>query len=487
MFDSHWRRCPSVHLQKGLKMLNKKSSQFQFVCAQCGAIHLKWLGKCPDCGSWNSIQQEIVSSCLKTNSLSSHSLISQKAEIISLPNIEKSAHSRFFCGIPELDRVLGGGLVAGSLILLSGDPGIGKSTLLLQALYKLAQRGFVVLYASGEESAQQIKLRADRLGALHHNIWVTNQTNILEILDAAKRTGPHVLVVDSIQTVYHPELSGTPGNVNHIRECTNVLMQTGKRENISTFVVGHVTKEGVIAGPKVLEHLVDTVLHLEGESSSGYRILRAHKNRFGSTGEIGVFAMQGHGLVDIPNPSALFCDQHRKNGEGAAICVNMEGSRPLFIEVQALVGKTSFAAPRRLATGFDTNRFMILLAVLEKRCGLFLSQGDVYAKVSGGFQVSETALDLAVAVAVASSVLGKVVPDKTAYFGEIGLTGELRMVNHALARIQEAQKLGLHKIFVPKRNYESDQDFILKFIEKQEKPFFVVPVEHLSEVLSFDN
>ncbi|WP_186643812.1 DNA repair protein RadA [Fluviispira vulneris] len=458
----------------------KNSFKQVFVCTSCGATHPKWLGKCPDCSAWNSIQEETVS-----KSHFNHN--STKATVVPLPKVEEKLEKRIFCGVPELDRVLGGGLVVGSLVLLSGDPGIGKSTLLLQALNGLAQRGFKVLYASGEESCTQIKLRAERLGSLNPNILVTNETNIHSILEATKQICPHVLVVDSIQTVYNPELPGSPGNVSQIRECTNLILQTAKGEGISTFVIGHVTKEGSIAGPKVLEHLVDTVMHLEGDTSSGYRILRANKNRFGSTGEIGVFAMQGHGLVDIPNPSSVFLDENKRSCEGAAITVSMEGTRPLLIEVQVLVGKTSFASPRRLATGFDTNRFTILLAVLEKRAGLYLSNVDVYANVTGGFKIFEPAIDLATAAAVASSLFNKPLPVKTAFFGEVSLSGEVRMVNHALPRILEAYKLGFEKIYIPLRNYQQEKEHILKLLEKAEKPFFVIPIESVNEVIRFDN
>ncbi|MGY3804289.1 DNA repair protein RadA [Pigmentibacter ruber] len=459
----------------------KNSLKQIFVCNSCGSIHPKWLGKCPDCEAWNSIHEETVQKNQYQQNLSG-----SKADIKPLPKVEEKLERRLFCGVPELDRVLGGGLVVGSLILLSGDPGIGKSTLLLQALNGLAQRGYKVLYASGEESCTQIKLRAERLGSLHMNILVTNETNILAIIEAAKVTRPEVLVIDSIQTVYNPELPGSPGNVSQVRECTNLILQNAKSQNISTFVIGHVTKEGNIAGPKLLEHLVDTVMHLEGDHSSGYRILRAQKNRFGSTGEIGVFAMQGHGLVDIPNPSSLFLDQNKKGCEGSAVTITMEGTRPILLEVQVLVGKTSFTSPRRLATGFDTNRFTILLAVLEKRAGLYLSTQDVYANITGGFKIYETAIDLATAAAVTSSLFNKLLPAKSAYFGEVGLSGEIRMVNHALARIQEAQKLGFEKVFIPAQNYQLEQPHILKLVEKSEHPFFVIPVEHINEIVHKD-
>jgi DNA repair protein RadA/Sms len=451
-----------------------------FICSSCGATHSKWLGKCPDCDAWNSIEEEIVDKNEKK------SPFFKAAQAISLNKIEYKEENRTFCGVAELDRVLGGGLVIGSLVLLSGDPGIGKSTLLLQALYGLAHRGFKVLYASGEESLTQIKLRAERLGTVHPHILVSNETNIDSILESARQLKPQVLVVDSIQTVYSPGLSGTPGNVSQIRECTNLIMQFTKNEGISTFIIGHVTKDGAIAGPKLLEHLVDTVMHLEGDSSSGYRILRAQKNRFGSTGEIGVFAMQGHGLVDVPNPSALFLDEYRGNHEGCAVAISMEGSRPILVEIQALVGKTSFASPRRLATGFDANRFTILLAVLEKRAGLYLSNVDVYANVTGGIKIYEPAVDLATAAAVSSSLLSKPLPPKCAFFGEVGLSGEVRMTNHALVRIQEAFKLGFERVYIPSRNYLLEKEHIFKLLEKSESHRMVIPVESVQEIVRLD-
>ncbi len=451
-----------------------------FVCSSCGATHSKWLGKCSECQAWNSIVEEIIQKNHK--SLDNY----KTSSVFPLPKIEFKEEKRTFCGLAELDRVLGGGLVTGSLVLLSGDPGIGKSTLLLQALYGLAHRGFKVLYASGEESLTQIKLRAERLNTVHPNIMITNETNLDGILEAAKQIKPQVLVVDSIQTVFHPSLSGTPGNVSQIRECSNSLMQFAKSENVSTFIIGHVTKEGHVAGPKLLEHLVDTVMHLEGDSSSGYRILRAQKNRFGSTGEIGVFAMQGHGLVDVANPSMLFLDEHKENYEGCAVAISMEGSRPILVEIQVLVGKTSFASPRRLATGFDTNRFTILLAVLEKRAGLYLSNVDVYANVTGGFKIYEPAVDLATAAAVSSSIFNKPLPPKSAFFGEVGLSGEVRMTNHALSRIQEAFKLGFERVYIPARNYQLEKEHIFKLLEKNERHFLVIPVETVNEIVRLD-
>lgn len=454
----------------------KNNLKQSFVCQSCGTLHPKWMGKCTDCGAWNSLEEEL-------RQKTPHSSSGHKAHITPLSAVTLRTEDRKSTGLAELDRVLGGGLVTGSLVLLSGDPGIGKSTLLLQTLFALAREGAKVLYASGEESPSQIKLRAERLGAIHENILVTNETNVMSILEAARELRPKVLVVDSIQTVYNPGLSGAPGNITQIKECTNALMQYAKNDHVSTFVVGHVTKEGFVAGPKVLEHLVDTVLHLEGDPSSGYRILRALKNRFGSTGEIGVFAMQGYGLVDVPNPSALFLNDHKDGAEGSAITVSLEGSRPLLVELQVLVGKTSFATPRRLATGFDTNRFTILLAVLEKRANFALSSVDVYAGVTGGLKLFEPAVDLSIASAVASSLLGRPLTGKCAFFGEVGLSGEVRATSHAFVRLQEAVKLGFEKIFMPARSYKLEKEHIDRLHEKNPGSFFVVPVEHVIEVV----
>lgn len=449
-----------------------------YSCTTCGATHSKWLGKCSDCGAWNSIVEDVVSKT-KNNA----PILNTSSQAIPLDQIIHKEEKRICSGISELDRVLGGGLVPGSLILLSGDPGIGKSTLLLQTLDGLAKQGLKVFYASGEESATQIKLRAERLGSLNSNILVSNETNINAILNTTLEMRPHVLVVDSIQTVYDPNLPGTPGNVSQIRECTNALMQMAKKENISTFVIGHVTKEGVVAGPKVLEHLVDTVMHLEGDPSSGYRILRSQKNRFGSTGEIGVFAMQSTGLVDVPNPSSLFLDEKKSGAEGCAVAISMEGSRPILVEIQVLVGKTAFASPRRLATGFDTNRFTILLAVLEKRSGLYLSTVDVYANVTGGFKIYEPAIDLATAAAVGSSIFGRPLPNRCAFFGEVGLSGEVRMTSHALSRILEAKKLGFERIYIPARNYQLENEHIKRLSDDST---LIIPVENVNEVVRFD-
>lgn len=464
-------------------MTKKKSV---FVCSQCGAQQPRWLGRCPDCSAWNSFHEELVAA--DATGLASPAFRAQEAGraasgLTPLTEVQHQTAPRVFCGIPELDRVLGGGLVAGSLLLLSGDPGVGKSTLLLQALHGLAQRGFKVLYASGEESNQQVKLRADRLNAAHPNILITNETDLGVILQSAKQARPQVLVIDSIQTVYHSEVASSPGSVTQVRECTARLLEHAKTQGVTTWIVGHVTKEGNIAGPRVLEHLVDTVLYLEGDATSGFRILRAVKNRFGSTGEIGVFAMHASGLADVANPSALFLEGHRTGVEGSAVAVSVEGTRPLLVEVQALVGKSTFTSPRRLVTGLDNNRFAILVAVLEKRAGLYLGTNDIYANVAGGLRLSEPALDLAVAAAVASSLLEKPFAGKFAFFGEVGLSGEVRATTHALERVQEAQKLGFERIYMPSRNYRMERDRLMALATSGPQEIQLFPVESVSEIV----
>ena len=447
------------------------------------------MGRCPDCNTWNSLTEEIAPQARDAQAAHGRSgtgLGNGKTQITSITEVETTASRRIFCGLPELDRVLGGGMVPGSLLLLSGDPGVGKSTLLLQALFGLAHRGYKVLYASGEESSEQIRLRAERLGLLHPNILLTNETNLENILEATAQTKPQVLVVDSIQTVSHPDIPNSPGSVTQVRECTGRLMELAKVQGVTTWVIGHVTKEGTIAGPKVLEHLVDTVMHLEGDPNTGFRILRSIKNRFGSTGEIGVFSMGMDGLTDVGNPSELFLEGMRTGMEGSAVAVSMEGTRPLLVELQALVGKSTFSQPRRLVTGLDQNRFSILVAVLEKRAGLHLSTNDIYANVAGGLRLSEPAVDLAVAAAVASSLLEKPLAGRFAFFGEVGLSGEVRSTTHAIARVLEAQKLGFSRIYMPARNYKMDRDRLLAATRDNPNEIQIYPIENVSQVVFLD-
>lgn len=446
-----------------------------FVCSQCGKEEPKWVGKCNDCSAWNSFVEE-------TKDVSSYPYQKKAGNVQCLTKIDKPHESRIFCGVPELDRVLGGGVVPGSLMLLSGDPGIGKSTLLLQALHGLASRGYKVLYASGEESGYQVKLRADRINANHPNIFLTNEVDFQAILECVKETKPDVLVVDSIQTVYDPNLTSSPGSVSQIRECTAKLLDVSKGKGISTFVIGHVTKDGSVAGPRVLEHLVDTVLYLEGDTGSGYRILRAIKNRFGSTGEVGVFEMRSQGLVDVPNPSSLFVEGH-KSLPGSAITITIEGSRPILVEVQSLVANSSFSYPKRVVTGVDFNRFSILCAVLEKRGGLHIGTNDIFAQVAGGFRLSEPAVDLALAASIISGHLDKKAKGRFAFVGEIGLSGEIRMVNHMASRLQEAIKMGFHRVYLPARNYHADKSELMALVDKSPQEIQLFPLENVRELV----
>lgn len=455
-----------------------KKTKTQFVCSQCGCTFSKWMGRCTDCNAWNSINEEEVADSKNYTPNQSN-----KATAEPLTEVKFTQEKRIFTGIGELDRVLGGGIVPGALMLLSGDPGIGKSTLLLQALHKLATKGHKILYASGEESAMQIKLRAERVGCVHSAIHITNETNALAIADLAKHLKPTVLVIDSIQTMMHPDFPSSPGAVTQIRECTNVFLEMSKGQGIATWIIGHVTKDGQVAGPRVLEHLVDTVMYLEGDSTSGHRILRSIKNRFGSTGEIGIFAMHGLGLAEVSNPSELFLEQRNSKVEGTAVTVSLEGSRPLLLELQTLLVKTTYPTPRRVVTGLDFNRFTILTAVLEKRAGLYLSTYDIYATVAGGMKLIEPTTDLALAAALASSVQASPYPARFAYFGEVGLAGEVRMVPNAVLRIQEAQKLGFDRVYFPARNYKTEKTAIDELVARSAHDIQLCPIEHVSEVV----
>jgi DNA repair protein RadA/Sms len=457
-----------------------KAPKSVFVCGACGAQFPKWLGKCNDCGEWNTLSEETVSSS-PTRGAASPS--GKTSTIVPLTQVAQRKEKRVNTGIGELDRVLGGGMVPGSLTLLSGDPGIGKSTLLLQALHALAKNGHKVLYASGEESSQQIRLRADRLSTVHPNIFLTNENDMDAILAGTRTTQPDVLVVDSIQTVFSARFPSSPGSVTQIRECTNMLLEPSKGQGISTWVVGHVTKEGAIAGPKLLEHLVDTVMHLEGDAASGYRILRSVKNRFGSTGEIGVFTMHGDGLAEVVNPSALFLEGHRRGVAGSAVAICMEGSRPLLVEVQSLVGRSNLAVPRRIATGLESSRVSILVAVLEKHGGLNLSSNDLYASVAGGLKLTEPAIDLAVAVAIASSLRNRPLPGHFAYVGEVGLSGEIRACPHIVQRVAEARKMGFERVYIPSRNYKNEKQ---RLQEAAQNEIQLYPVENLGEAISLE-
>lgn len=412
-----------------------------YVCSECGGEFPKWSGKCPLCGEWNTIQEEVVSAARPV-------AVTHRAEVLKIDAIGTQAETRYHTGIRELDRVLGGGIVPGELMLIGGDPGIGKSTLLLQICGFLGKE-YRLLYVSGEESARQLKLRAERLGVGGDNISVLCETDMDTILDAMRAQKPDMVVVDSIQTVSLTEISSSPGSVTQVRECASALMRAAKSADIPAFIVGHVNKDGAIAGPKVMEHLVDCVLYFEGDPHSNYRMLRCTKNRYGATNEIGVFEMRDKGLCEVENPSLMLLSGRPKNVSGTCVACMMEGTRPLLAEVQGLVSPTGFGNPRRMSTGFDNNRLALLLAVLEKRGGFFFSNLDAYLNIIGGLRLNEPAADLPVALSLVSSLKDKPVNEGVVAFGEIGLAGELRAVSGAEQRIAEAARLGFTRVIVP--------------------------------------
>lgn len=425
-------------------------SKTKFYCTECGYESAKWYGKCPGCQAWNSMVEE-TESVIKTQGMNSQ-LFHSKEKPLSIINIESSKEARVHTGIGELNRVLGGGIVPGSLILVGGDPGIGKSTLLLQTSHALTQSGLRVLYVSGEESVRQTKLRADRLGALSPELYVLCETNMDLVEEAIESVKPQFLVIDSIQTVYIPEVTSAPGSVTQVRECTARFMRVAKGLGIATVLVGHVTKEGAIAGPRLLEHMVDCVLYFEGERHHTYRLLRAVKNRFGSTNEIGIFEMNEVGLVEVENPSELFLSERPLGVAGSTVVASMEGTRPVLVELQALISSTHFPSPRRMCTGIDHHRMGLIIAVLEKRMGMFLQNQDAYLNVAGGVKLDEPAVDLAIAVSIASSF--RDIPTKPfdVMFGEVGLTGEVRGVSRVEQRVKEAEKLGFKRIILPEKS-----------------------------------
>jgi len=417
----------------------------KFVCQECGYISPKWMGKCPECDNWNSFVEEIID----TNR---NKLTESMLKPVKLKNVELETEHRFSTNINELDRVLGGGIVKGSLVLVGGDPGIGKSTILLQVAENIGKKGLLVLYVSGEESLKQIKMRADRLNIENDNLYIISENNLNYINKYIEDLNPDLLIIDSIQTVYNPDITSAPGSVSQVREGTASLMKISKHKGIATFIVGHVTKSGAIAGPKVLEHMVDTVLYFEGEKHNLYRVLRAVKNRFGSTNEIGIFEMTNNGLREVLNPSHLFLANRPKKVSGSVVVASIEGTRPVLIELQALISPTSFGTPRRMATGIDYNRVVMLMAVLEKKIGLQLQAQDGYVNVVGGIQLSEPAVDLAVVSAIASSFRNRIIDPQMVIFGEVGLTGEVRSVNFADKRLNEACKMGFSTCVIPKGN-----------------------------------
>ena len=419
-------------------------TKIKYICSNCGYESLRWIGKCPECESWNSFTEEVV----ETNKRKPASF-KGAIPVTKITDISINEEERIKTGINEFDRVLGGGLMPGSVTLLGGDPGIGKSTLVMQASSIIKEK---VLYVTGEESEKQIKLRAKRLKLESENFYVLAETNMSPVISAISSLSPSVVIIDSIQTVYRDELENSPGTITQVRECTSLLMEEAKKKHICIIIVGHVTKEGFIAGPKILEHIVDTVLQFEGESNHTFRILRAQKNRFGNTNEIGIFEMHEDGLTEVKNPSELFLSERERESPGSVVTASMEGTRPLLLEVQALVTPSNYGYPQRVTTGFDQRRLSILLAVLEKRGNFRLSANNVFLNMAGGVKISEPAVDLAVCCAIASSLLDKVADNQTVVIGEVGLGGEIRSVGHIEKRIQEAEKLGFKRIIIPKNS-----------------------------------
>lgn len=422
------------------------------MCQECGYESAKWMGRCPGCGEWNKMVEEVDVIGKQPKRSFQHSEPGIQSKATPITSIETKHEPRVTTKLKELNRVLGGGVVPGSLILIGGDPGIGKSTLLLQVSSQLAINQQKVLYISGEESVRQTKLRADRLDVSSTELYIYAETNLELIHQTIEDIAPQFVVVDSIQTIYHPEVTSAPGSVSQVRECTAELMRIAKTKGIAIFIVGHVTKEGSIAGPRLLEHMVDTVLYFEGERHHTYRILRAVKNRFGSTNEMGIFEMKEAGLEEVENPSEIFLEERSKGASGSTVVASMEGTRPVLVEIQALISPTSFGNPRRMATGIDHNRVSLIMAVLEKRVGLLLQNQDAYLKVAGGVKLDEPAIDLAVAISIASSFRDQQTKASDCFIGEVGLTGEVRRVSRIEQRVQEAAKLGFERVLVPANN-----------------------------------
>jgi len=425
-----------------------KKSKTSFFCQHCGYMSPKWLGKCPSCNGWNCFAEELVSD----SDSGSRAEMNFGGKPLPIEDIPAEEGQRMVTGIAEIDRVLGGGIVGGSAILIGGEPGIGKSTLMLQMMNNLAQKGLKVLYVSGEESASQIKLRSKRVGATAKDLLVLVEVSLEKILEQIKAVSPAIVVIDSIQTVYSGELMSAPGSVGQVRESSSRLILFSKKNNIPVFLVGHVTKDGSIAGPKVLEHMVDTVLYFEGDSGHAYRIVRSIKNRFGPTNEIGVFEMMDKGLKEVLNPSAFFLAERPQNVAGSVVVPSLEGTRPILVEIQALVSATNLGMPRRTAIGVDHNRVSLLVAVLDKICGMHLGASDIFINVAGGVRVEEPAVDLVVVAAMASSFLDKPIDARTVVLGEVGLAGEVRAISQLDVRIKEAARLGFNRCLVPKTN-----------------------------------
>ena len=461
-----------------------KDSKSIFFCQNCGYESSKWMGQCPACHEWNSFAEEVISKKTAKGAAGSARPSEKRAKASSLSEITLDEESRITTGIGELDRVLGGGIVQGSLILIGGDPGIGKSTLLLQVCRNLAGQNREVLYVSGEESLQQIKMRAARIGSFTDSLKLLCETNLGDVEQVVERMRPGFLVIDSIQTMYNEDVSSAPGSVSQVRESTAVLLRIAKTLQIPVCIVGHVTKDGNVAGPRVLEHMVDTVLYFEGERQQSYRILRAVKNRFGSTNEIGVFEMRQEGLEEVPNPSEFMLDGRPAGASGSVVACSMEGTRPIMIEIQALVCHSNFGFPRRTANGTDFNRVNLLMAVLEKRAHMNLSQHDAYVNITGGVRMSEPAVDLGILLAIASSYKDIPVGDDVVVFGEVGLAGEIRSVPMAEQRVREAQKLGFRTVILPKACVRSLKSFEKEQQEREEKDRIrLIPVSSIAEVM----
>ena len=443
-----------------------------FVCSSCGNETAKWYGKCPACGEWNTMVEE--SAIVKKGNSAKATNSRPRSEVLSITEIGTTDEVRFDTGMSELNRVLGGGAVRGSLVLVGGEPGIGKSTILLQICAHLCAH-HKVLYLSGEESQRQVKMRAERLGVNASELYIYAETASEDIIEATNRLKPDVLIVDSIQTVYNSELSSAAGSVAQVKDCTMALMELAKGNDITVFVVGHVNKEGLIAGPKVLEHMVDCVLYFEGDRNMTYRILRAAKNRYGSTNEIGVFEMRNQGLVEIENPSAALLEGRPEAVSGTCVSCVMEGTRPVLAEIQALIATSGYGTPRRMSNGFDYNRAMLLLSVLEKRAGYRVANCDAFFNVVGGLRLDEPAADLPAVLAVASSCKDKPVPDDLVAFGEVGLTGELRAVTGAQQRVAEIKRLGFRRCIIPAQNQKdlTDLDGVT-----------IIPVKNIREAIS---
>lgn len=423
----------------------------EFVCSECGEVSSKWAGKCPHCGSWSSLVERNVENKQAHRGLGKNALDAEGLSGIprKMSEIETTATRRLSTAIPEFDRTLGGGLAPGSFILIGGDPGIGKSTLVLQTLSTMAAAGVKALYVSGEESAVQVKLRSERLGVSGSDLLLLCETNLDRILEKAKAIQPEILVIDSIQTIYNADLPGTPGSVSQLRECTLSLMVFAKNTGCITILVGHVTKDGQIAGPRILEHMVDTVAYFEGDRNNQYRILRTIKNRFGATDEIGVFEMTSKGLESVSNPSKIFLDETNRNAPGSVVSCTIEGSRAMLFETQALVNQSSYAVAQRVAAGIDPKRLTIILALLDKFGGIPLGNSDVFASIAGGLKISDTGTDLALALALVGNHLGIALPLHTIVIGELGLSGEIRSVSQTDLRIKEAERLGFERIILP--------------------------------------